>query len=793
MNDGKFVFYTGPGTTAGAASSITEKMRITADGNVGIGTTSASQLLEVAGSSPIIRVLATSGNSTLRLTDNGVRNWDLKVVDASDYFEVGGTNTTSLIVTGTGKVGIGVTNPTQKLDVVGSYGTAGDDTGILKIRGGDTGADSQLNFGVSADGGYGWIQTTDVGLSNDRSIILNPIGGNVGIGTTNPTINGGGLHVYGSGQKGIRISGNSSNSYSVEIGCDATKMSYIQTVGTADRGLQLYTGNASTVVMTLTGSSVGIGTTIPDAKLDVVSGEARIGSAVAFTTHLNYLNTGTNFISCANNGYTYFRDSGTFGTIMVIAGGTGNVGIGGSPSYKLDVNNGSNSFALRLLGSSVDGPVIRFENTGSTGRIYHVGSTGTTSGAGGGFSIYDVTGNSARMLIDANGNLGIGTTAPAAKLDVVGGNVIIRNDASGGSAALYLRNWAGSPTTTMVFGNSTGDDSSTSLSLNSNIFSITNYGDPGSYIRFGTRNNSTSDIRMCINQDGNVGIGTTNASNKLEVHGGIQLLNSSGSTSSATSGSLMIIGQNTAQSANVTQLRNTGAGLKVGNYGLLFDDGNVHLHSTSPGTNIWLNCSGSGNFIINGQTGATGGVGIGTSTMSGYVTINGGSTVTIGAYGYLISTGSPPTGTGAGTTANYSITCTQRVQATEFDATSDERLKNIEGEIPLNDAVDFVNKVIPVKYKWKDGIDPSSKTGYSAQQVYKAGFDHLVSVVKKEGMEEIVESDGFINPKDAQFVMNYEQVTPYHSKLIKHLLDKIEQLENRIETLEDRLSVLESK
>jgi hypothetical protein len=97
----------------------------------------------------------------------------------------------------------------------------------------------------------------------------------------------------------------------------------------------------------------------------------------------------------------------------------------------------------------------------------------------------------------------------------------------------------------MVFGNSTGDDSSTSLSLNSNIFSITNYGDPGSYIRFGTRNNSTSDIRMCINPDGNVGIGTTNASNKLEVRGGIQLLNSSGSTSAATSASLMILGQNT--------------------------------------------------------------------------------------------------------------------------------------------------------------------------------------------------------------------------------------------------------
>ena len=97
------------------------------------------------------------------------------------------------------------------------------------------------------------------------------------------------------------------------------------------------------------------------------------------------------------------------------------------------------------------------------------------------------------------------------------------------------------------------------------------------------------------------------------------------------------------------------------------------------------------------------------------------------------------------------------------------------------------HKVIPIKYKWKDGIDTATKTGYSAQQVYKAGFDHLVGVVKKEGMEEIIESDGFINPKDAQFVMNYEQITPYHSKLIKHLFDKIEQLEKKIIELTNKI------
>jgi hypothetical protein len=429
------------------------------------------------------------------------------------------------------------------------------------------------------------------------------------------------------------------------------------------------------------------------------------------------------------------------------------------------------------------------------------------------------------MRIAAGGNVGIGTSVTFAKLV-----------ASNGSG----ENIEFTPGNATVNGSLIESINRSSGTTRPDLSLFTSAGSNGS-IKFYT--NGVNE-RMRVASSGNVGIGTSSPVSLLHIRGGTELLNTSGSTGSTTSASLMVVGQNTkggtnyhdflyiknskatlnpnkffrqdntgnleiissdyganiftltdsgslvlptAQSRNTVGLRNTGAGLKVGNYGLLFDDGNVHLHSTSPGTNIWLNCSGSGNFIINGQTGATGGVGIGTSTMSGYVTINGGKSVTIGAYGYLISTGSPPTGTGAGTTANYSITCTQRVQATEFDATSDERLKNIQGEIPLNEAIDLVNKVIPIKYTWKDGVDTGTKTGYSAQQVYKAGFDHLVGVVKKEGMEEIVEPDGFISPKDAQFVMNYEQVTPYHSKLIKHMMDKIEQLEKEIELLKNRL------
>lgn len=241
-----------------------------------------------------------------------------------------------------------------------------------------------------------------------------------------------------------------------------------------------------------------------------------------------------------------------------------------------------------------------------------------------------------------------------------------------------------------------------------------------------------------------------------------------------------------ARSENVTQLSNTGAGLKIGNYGSIFDDGNFHIHSIAPNSNFWVNASGSGMVVINGQTGATGGVCIGTSTQKGYVTINGSVSAAITQpYGYLISSGA---GSTTGTSPNgYSLTCNDRIMAIEFDAPSDERLKNIQGEIPLNKAIDFVNKVTPIHFKWKDNTDTGLKSGFSAQQTYKSGFEHLINVAPHQGLPQTIDDEGFASPQDAQFVMNYEQVIPYHSKLIKHLLEKIEQLENKIISLENKL------
>jgi hypothetical protein len=213
--------------------------------------------------------------------------------------------------------------------------------------------------------------------------------------------------------------------------------------------------------------------------------------------------------------------------------------------------------------------------------------------------------------------------------------------------------------------------------------------------------------------------------------------------------------------------------------GQIFDDGNFHIHSLNPGANLWLNASGSGKLVINAQTGATGGVLIGTETQSGYVTINGSVNASY-TYAYLTpAVAAPYTGTSFGTNP-YSLTANSRIQASEFNATSDERLKNILGNIKLADAIKFIKGVNAIQFTWKDELDRGVKTGYSAQQLIKTGFEHLVGAVPKPGLEETVDSDGFISPKDTQLVVNNDQITPYHTLLIQNLLERIEILEKRL-------------
>ena len=222
----------------------------------------------------------------------------------------------------------------------------------------------------------------------------------------------------------------------------------------------------------------------------------------------------------------------------------------------------------------------------------------------------------------------------------------------------------------------------------------------------------------------------------------------------------------------------------------IYDDGNIHIHSRGAAQSMWINTN-NGAIILGNQSPVSGGgaassiiMGSASTTTRAYVNIYGSKTYTIGAYGYLSSGGAGSSG--AGTTAPYALYCNNRIEATEFDATSDERLKDIQGEIQINDAINLINNIKPIKYFWKDSEDKNIKVGYSAQQVEKAGFKHLIGHIPNEALQATTDNDGFTSPEGFQLTMNYDQVTPYHGVVIRYLLEKIQMLEEEIKDLKSK-------
>jgi hypothetical protein len=247
--------------------------------------------------------------------------------------------------------------------------------------------------------------------------------GNVGIGTTSPSDS---LHIRTATVDAniASVVQNGSRQYRIGIRGDSGNVFAIQD------------DTASAIRMVInTSGNIGIGTGTPGYRLDV-SGQMRVnyssfggivveGSSQDISLQLsntssggrNYLvGAGGSLSGSPSNFYIYDLTAGAF---RMNIGSTGNLGIGeANPSYRLDVTNTS-AFCMRMHSTNVDGPVIRFENNASGGRTFHVGSTATGSGAGVGFGIYDVAAGS-RLLIDANGNVGMGTISPGARLDVSG-------------------------------------------------------------------------------------------------------------------------------------------------------------------------------------------------------------------------------------------------------------------------------------------------------------------------------------------------------------------------------------
>lgn len=303
--------------------------------------------------------------------------------------------------------------------------------------------------------------------------------GNVGIGTSNPVIFGGGVEISRESQAGLRVSATGSGTPTgIEIGADTNGRGYIQTV-TANAGIQFYTGNASNLVMTLSGDNVGIGTGSPVEKMHINDGKIVVtGDTTTPTTgHAFFYKQSA---GATISGYQTLIETGSAGSrqTRVTVDFNGNVGVGTtSPTGKLHiVGKSSTGFNAKFEDNTNSGYCwIQIKATGGSNSSWQIGSFNS------GLNFYNDNNSAYRVFFGDNGNVGIGSTSPVYKLDV--------NGSSGFYDAMY-------------FGPNNG-----AISWNANRFVLTS-GSASQDIALAT---DTFTDRLTVKANtGYIGIGTTN-------------------------------------------------------------------------------------------------------------------------------------------------------------------------------------------------------------------------------------------------------------------------------------------
>jgi len=528
------------------ATASTERMRIDSAGNVGIGTNSPGEKVVIEGATPFLLINNTDE------TKSGVRFADQQnigerfqaVYDAGaaaftlDRVESTGVITERMRITSAGNVviGNGETSATPTNGIMQATGGSGTDIAgaSLTIQGGrgtGTGAGGSLLFSTAAAGTTGsTLNTATTRMTIDSS-------GNLGI-NNNPPAWGSTFRAITVNGSGASISSNGSNR--IELGTN----SYIE----ADNSTYRYVvSNAAAKYSQATGFHQWY--TAP-------SGTA--GDAITFTERMRLTNTGE--VGIATTSPAGLLE--VFDVLTVPARNTTTI----ASKRGLSIYNNQSA-------GSVDTTLV-YGNTASA--YLAIGNHNGTSYA-------------ERMRIDASGNVGIGTSSPAARVHIVASSLAgqlriqdVTTDATTKNGVVGGGHYtnAEEPFSGMLL---TSAASANKVDIGGGVSSM----NAATSIVFSTAANTTTLIgteRMRIDSTGNLGIGTTSPDTRVTISAsGVNGLNLSQDLGNSVLSSRLMLSNATAGQTTVI-LNNTGS--------LLFSTG-ATVNSSSGTERMRIDTSGN--------------------------------------------------------------------------------------------------------------------------------------------------------------------------------------------------------
>jgi hypothetical protein len=497
----------------------------------GAGTSTFSNNLSIGGALSLVGALFDSTGSAgtngkiLQTTGSATQWVATSTLFGGNPFLQGGNSFGALAVLGTldnnalsfktnnnevarfdtsGNFGIGTTSPSARLALTNAAGT-GD---LLRLA-------SSTNTSLLSVDYAGNISTLGTSLQFNTNQANNWIGG-INQNTASVTLDGGGNPNAQAGGR-VQVYGQSASSNAGKVRIFSNNNAPVEI------------GHSGSVYLTLNSSgNLGLGTTSPSQKLDIwgnLNVATGTNPALFVDTTTNRVGIGT---STPATSFHLVNPNNTGSSPIAIFQSTGTQ----APSIKIQGTDRSVTLSAQVNTLDVNGAYrTSLNGSGSTNNAYLLvnGNAATTYGSLGADSVGNLVLNQASSTLNillSGGNVGIGTTTPTTKFSVAGNALIdgVVTASSFVATSTAVSTFAGGisipATKTINLSNDLGETNT--LTRNNSLFQINSNTVP---LVFNV--GSSLPERLRITTAGNVGIGTSSPSQLLDIWGNLNVATSS--------------------------------------------------------------------------------------------------------------------------------------------------------------------------------------------------------------------------------------------------------------------------